>query len=297
MTLTPPRCLFIFVVEWEGPEAVEDRTNLHIDPALLSHVPDSPKRFILPDEPEESSDDGSEDDYVADEEKRKGKVRLLLFFFSLSFNGLFSVPNAHTYSQHKHKFDQRRANIASSDSEDLSDGGTKVKVVTRHAPARRPRRPAALSVSTKTRSASGSPGVHSPAVKRRKSTASSHEHVKRKRSESVATTTPGGAGIDAARKYCVTKLQEIFVGIFTRYPMLQEPEDEDELVVVSSKEGLTPEEKERLEEKGRRFASELEECLFETYSEPEAKTGHHAVGMKYKYVLWLFYSLSFDVVI
>lgn len=132
------------------------------------------------------------------------------------------------------------------------------------------------------RSTSGSPGPNSPALKRRKSTVSHEPSSKRKRSESLATP---GAGADAARKYCSTKLQEIFVDIFLNYPVLEEPsEDQDELVVMKKREDLTPEEKEKLEEKGRRFATELEECVFDTYSEPDPKTGHHIVGMKYKYV-------------
>lgn len=141
------------------------------------------------------------------------------------------------------------------------------------------------------RSTSGSPGPNSPALKRRKSTVSHEPSSKRKRSESLATP---GAGADAARKYCSTKLQEIFVDIFLNYPVLEEPSEDqesDELVVMKKREDLTPEEKEKLEEKGRRFATELEECVFDTYSEPDPKTGHHIVGMKYKYVEYKYNSI------
>ncbi|KAI0705185.1 transcription factor S-II, central domain-containing protein, partial [Cytidiella melzeri] len=131
-----------------------------------------------------------------------------------------------------------------------------------------------------------SPGPNSPAApKRRKSmTGAAHEagSSKRKRSESLATP---GAGADAARKYCSMKLQETFVDIFLRYPVLHDPaeeEAEEELVVMKKTEDLTEEEKEKLEGKARRFATELEECVFATYAEPDAKTGHHGVGMKYK---------------
>ena len=67
----------VFTVEWEGPEAVEERS---INPALLQvQVHDTPpkakntrKQQELEDL-EESSDDGSGDEYV-EVEKGKGKV-------------------------------------------------------------------------------------------------------------------------------------------------------------------------------------------------------------------------------
>ena len=44
---------------------------------------------------------------------------------------------------------------------------------------------------------------------------------------------------------------------------------------------MTEEEKEALRERARRFAAELEECMYELYSEPD-KTGKHGVAAKYK---------------
>ncbi|KAI0084453.1 transcription factor S-II, central domain-containing protein [Irpex rosettiformis] len=228
------------VMEWEGPEAVEELSNGHINPVLLIKPKDE-KAVLRHEEPEESSDDGTEDEYVEEEvTRKKGK---------------------------------RRAHVPSSDSEGPSEHSRKSKST-----AKNTRRGSALTVITKRRSASGSPGPNSPAMKRRKSTVSHEPASKRKRSESLAT--PGG-GADAARKYCSTKLQDIFVDIFLNYPVLQEPA-EDELIVMKKREDLTPEEKQTLEEKGRRFATELEECVFNTYSEPDTKTGHPVVGMKYK---------------
>ncbi|KAI0343074.1 hypothetical protein BDW22DRAFT_1229084 [Trametopsis cervina] len=232
------------MLEWEGPEAVEEFGNGHIDPILLTNRPEGPKRYVDVEEPEESSDDGSEDEYVVEESKRKAK---------------------------------RRAYAPSSDSASEADTGTRVRVITK---GRQVRRPSAISISTKQRSVSGSPGPSSPALKRRKSTASHEQSAKRKRSESLATP---GAGADAARKYCSTKLQEIFVDIFLKYPILHEAnEDDDEIVIDKKKDDLTTDEAQMLEEKARRFATELEEYVFQTHAEPDPKTGHPMVGMKYK---------------
>ena len=107
---------------------------------------------------------------------------------------------------------------------------------------------------------------------------STQPEPKRKRSESAAA----GAGPDAARKYCLTKLHELFRDIFLRYPVLGEPADGEEPVADKKPEELSAEEKEQLGNKANRFATELEECIFELYGEPDAKTGKHGVGAKYK---------------
>lgn len=109
---------------------------------------------------------------------------------------------------------------------------------------------------------------------------------KRKRSES---STPSGSGSggndDPARKYCLTKLQETFGMIFLKYPFfpaaLGEGEAHQEELVEKTEE-LTEEEKTAMEEKAKKYATELEECIFETYSEVDAKSGKNAVAMKYK---------------
>ena len=46
---------------------------------------------------------------------------------------------------------------------------------------------------------------------------------------------------------------------------------------------MTDEEKEQLKERASRFATELEECMYELYAEPD-KTGKQSVAAKYKYV-------------
>lgn len=61
-------------MEWEGPEALEQRTNGHTDPTSFKNIPAEPEHRQQSEHevPEESSDDGSGDEYVV--EKRKGKV-------------------------------------------------------------------------------------------------------------------------------------------------------------------------------------------------------------------------------
>lgn len=167
---------------------------------------------------------------------------------------------------------RRRGHVAPSDPESSSDDSSQPKKS-----AKSMRRPSAASTSTRTRTVSASPGPSGP-LKRRQSIASSQPEAKRKRSES----TVSNAGADAARKYCLTKLLELFRDIFQRYPMLVETSDSVDLVVEKKPEELSAEEKEQLEVKAGRFATELEESMYELYAEPDSKTGKHGVGTKYK---------------
>lgn len=172
---------------------------------------------------------------------------------------------------------QRRAHVPSSDSETESDHDANPK-----APPKQVRRQSTASSNPKARSASGSPGPSSQLKRRKSNAAGPQPAAKRKRSESAVTSTPG-PGEDAARKYCSTKLQETFVEIFLRYPILHDNyEEEEDIVVDKKREDLTDEERQLLEDRARAFSNELEECVFEMYSEPDAKTGKHVVGMKYK---------------
>ena len=83
----------------------------------------------------------------------------------------------------------------------------------------------------------------------------------------------------------MTKLQEVFAQIFKRYPFIRSDEANDDRAAEPTKkeEDLTDEEKEDLETKGKVFAADLEQCIFELYAEPD-KTGKPSVGGKYKYV-------------
>lgn len=130
------------------------------------------------------------------------------------------------------------------------------------------------SSSTRARTVSASPGP-SGSLKRRQSAVSHQPETKRKRSESEASN----AGADPARKYCLTKLHELFRNIFLRYPVFPAAEG---VYIEKKPEELTPEEKEVLEDKANRFATDLEESMFELYAEPDAKTGKRSAAAKYK---------------
>ncbi|KAI0350712.1 hypothetical protein OH77DRAFT_1412629 [Trametes cingulata] len=114
--------------------------------------------------------------------------------------------------------------------------------------------------------------------KRKKSVSSQAQPpVKRPRSESTA-------GDDATRKYCLGKLQELFRQIFIQNPYLQPPPDSDgdgELRPVPDPSKLTPEEKEQLEARAKQFGSDLEQCIYELYSEHD-KQGKQVAAGKYK---------------
>ncbi|OSD02932.1 hypothetical protein PYCCODRAFT_1434818 [Trametes coccinea BRFM310] len=122
---------------------------------------------------------------------------------------------------------------------------------------------------------SPSPSVQS---KRKKSMSTQPQPpAKRPRSESTA-------GDDAVRKYCLGKLQELFCQIFTRYPFLNPPAEGEELGELhpdKKPEELTPEEKEQLEARAKQFGADLEQCIYELYSELD-KQGKHVAAGKYK---------------
>lgn len=114
--------------------------------------------------------------------------------------------------------------------------------------------------------------------------------VKRKRAESSSTTM--SAVEDAARKYCLGKLSEMFAGIFLRYPHVQqksevregegEGEVPKEMELVEHKTGeLSDEEKTQAKERAAAYAAEVEHAVFETYAEPD-KYGKLGAGTKYK---------------
>jgi hypothetical protein len=109
--------------------------------------------------------------------------------------------------------------------------------------------------------------------------------VKRKRAESSSTTA--SATEDAARKYCLGKFTEMFTGIFMQYPYIQQDakaEGKGKVPMVERKTGeLSEEEKTQIRERATAFASELEQAVFETYSEAD-KNGKAGAGVKYKYV-------------
>ncbi|OBZ73643.1 Transcription factor bye1 [Grifola frondosa] len=240
---TPPTSL-----EWEGPEALEEaRGNLHVDPApqQTSIAPEKVKveseEEKIVEEPRTESEGDASEDEYL-EPKRIGKRR------------------------------SRRVSMH-SESESGSDSPKSKKAA--KGPKRLRRGSAVLKESSIHKEFSSPEPSHT----KRKKSPSSQPPAKRTRSESTA-------GEDAARKYCLTKLQELFCGIFLRYPFLLDPEHREkssdgDIHPDKKPEDLTDEEKERLEMNAKRFGADLEECMYELYSEPD-KTGKQIVAGKYK---------------
>lgn len=82
------------------------------------------------------------------------------------------------------------------------------------------------------------------------------------------------------------KLQELFIDIFHKYPYLQDKPDDTEAMQEGDEpdkipDELTDEEKQMLEDRAKHFATDLESCMYDTYSEPD-KTGKHMAVGKYK---------------
>ncbi|KAH9056266.1 hypothetical protein EDB87DRAFT_1638219 [Lactarius vividus] len=173
----------------------------------------------------------------------------------------------------------------SSDSDDDSDDGGVSK---RDGRVRR-RGPGAAATAKAKTSVSPPPG----GVKRKQSlNAPGAGTVKRKRAESSSTTM--SAVEDAARKYCLGKLSEMFAGIFLRYPYVRqksearegegegEEEAPKEVELIERKTGeLSDEEKTQAKERAAAYAAEVEHAVFETYAEPD-KYGKLGAGTKYK---------------
>ena len=138
----------------------------------------------------------------------------------------------------------------------------------------------------------GSPS-HSPSVhggKRKAKSASMGQGVspappKRKRSATGAVDH--NAQDDPVRKYCLSKLEDMCKEVYLRYPYVHLKEEDDgegQFVVKTIKKELADmndEEKEALIEDSRRFARELESCVYEIYAEPD-KSGNPHAAAKYK---------------
>lgn len=96
-----------------------------------------------------------------------------------------------------------------------------------------------------------------------------------------------GAAADPARAYCLAKFQDIFSGIFSKYPNAagDEAEGEQSASPPSDKksEELTDDEKTQVDQNAKAFAIEVEQSIYDIYSEADVK-GKVTVGPKYKYV-------------
>ncbi|KAG6854034.1 hypothetical protein C0991_011239 [Blastosporella zonata] len=123
--------------------------------------------------------------------------------------------------------------------------------------------------------APGSP----PSTLKRKSQRVTHTPPpKRKRSDAAVSTD------DPARKYCVTKLEELFRDVFFRYPHVRVEDGGGEMSLVQRPlDELTEDEKTSLLDESKQFADELERCVFDIYSEQD-KSGYPSAGSNYNKV-------------
>ncbi|KAF4610431.1 hypothetical protein D9613_007039 [Agrocybe pediades] len=145
---------------------------------------------------------------------------------------------------------------------------------------------------TRVRPGSPTPSTPQPTLKR-KATGSRVVPVTPpapKRKKSVASKN--AANDDPARKYCLGKLEELFREVFLRYPNAREEAkeesqenkmdvEEEGADVPEKKNELSEEKKQALIDAANQFAGDLENCVFEIYSEPD-KNGNPHAGGKYK---------------
>ena len=96
--------------------------------------------------------------------------------------------------------------------------------------------------------------------------------------------TESSAKDDPTRKYCLDKLQDVFDQIFLKYPFVDVQGGDGEVSKIEKKtEELTEEDRTLLKDEGTKFAIELEQCMYDIYSEPD-KQGRPSASGKYKCV-------------
>ena len=244
--------LFIYAVLWEGPAAIEECSDRQLDAskAIGKQLTGVQPKQLSPLS-ESDADPSSEDEYIAEEFKTKGKT------------GKVCIQKAEILSQvystvWSFQRPTRRLSISSESDSEMSDQASRVR--------------------------------------RKKSPVPNSSRLKRKNQQSSLTPPPkrkkpaeSSAADDPARKYCLGKLEELFRDIFLRYPHLRVEKDNgdddnnDVHEGVKPEGDLTEEEKAILMNKSKQFATALEQCIYETYSEPD-KQGRPSAGPKYKYV-------------
>lgn len=232
-------------------EAYPDPTQEPAKPASLKARSTS----VQPEPPSESEGDpSSEDEYVADQKtkgKNASKVRTFVLSCGMSF--------AHMVLKRR----VRRPSFSDgSDSSASDDNG----------------RSHSRRLSSGRVSASPIPS----SLKRKTPNASQPPPPKKRRGSEIKATD------DPARKYCLAKLEELFRDIFFKYPrvrmhMLDGEEGSDPVVTEKKAEELTEGERAQLLEGSKQFATELEQCMYEIYSEPD-KQGLPSAGGRYKCV-------------
>ena len=129
-----------------------------------------------------------------------------------------------------------------------------------------------------------------------------HGHLKRKATNASESSPPSKKKKsydpvdDPARKYCLGKLEELFRDVFLRYPHVRSETTDEDMDVNDGKskiipkkiEELSKEEMEALINEAKQFARDLEDCVYDIYSELDKQGNVHAGG-KYKYVAPIFF--------
>ncbi|SJL03788.1 uncharacterized protein ARMOST_07145 [Armillaria ostoyae] len=91
---------------------------------------------------------------------------------------------------------------------------------------------------------------------------------------SKKTKTSPESTEDPTRKYCLGKLEDLFRGIFLKYPLVRTKDDGEGSDGAEKKaEELTEEEKEAVLSAARQFANDLEHCVYEIYCDPDKHAG------------------------
>ena len=122
---------------------------------------------------------------------------------------------------------------------------------------------------------SNSPAPTRPLDRKRKAS-HSEGPVPHKRGKASAE----GSHDDPTRKYCLGKLEELFHGIFFRYPRVKAPDSEE--LLSKSVDEMTDEEKEALTLESKQYADDLEKAIFETYADHDKGNGTSSAGANYK---------------
>ncbi|KAL5492519.1 BYE1 [Sanghuangporus weigelae] len=234
------------VMDFEGVDAfVEPPLIVHAQPIAKKTRRRTPVEEIeVMDSPEESDGAGSEDDYVAEPSSRKSKTN---------------------------KRPARQTTVSSD--------GTVTDVDEDESEGDRRRRPSKSGRLKRLKKVSASPAQET-SLKRRSSFAQQSAPKRSKTADSPHD--------DAIRKYCLSKLEEIIRPMFEEYRETQsrsqtegqvkeEGGDDAKESIISSVE----DDKNELVQKVKSFVNELEQCMMDTYAEPD-KIGKPSAGGKYK---------------
>ncbi|KAJ7155369.1 hypothetical protein C8R43DRAFT_1065913 [Mycena crocata] len=177
---------------------------------------------------------------------------------------------------------------AHSDSAEDPDSEDEYVVDAKGSTSAKRRRARRLSFSSESGSESSS-AENNGRSRKPASPGGSKGHLKRKAPKanpppSKRKRAVSDAGDDPARAFCLGKLEAVFRDIFLRYPHVR---TENAEVVEKKAEDLTEDEKAKVEEEAKQFATDLEQCVYDIYAEPD-KQGKPSAGGKYKYVAFTF---------